>query len=130
MSSTASGTPCLFVYGTLQSNCRKNRFSRYLADNADLVGRARMKGRLYGLKRYPCLRPPQSDEDWVTGEVYRLRQPVPTLRTLDAYEASDYRRVRQLATLEDGREVRCWVYLFSRPLPRNRRILSGTWGLC
>jgi len=122
-----SSVSYLFVYGTLQSSFTKNRFSRYLAQNADLVGRALIPGRLYGLKRYPGLRPPQSDPDWASGEVYRLRLPVPTLRTLDAYEASDYRRVRRLATLEDGRQLRCWVYIFWTPLPRHRRLDSGTW---
>jgi gamma-glutamylcyclotransferase (GGCT)/AIG2-like uncharacterized protein YtfP len=117
----------LFVYGTLKSNFGKNRFARYLAGNADLIGRARMPGRLYGLKRYPALRRPQSDADWVTGEVYRLRCPVPTLQTLDAYEGRDYRRVRGLATLEDGLEVGCWVYVFSRSLARWRRVDSGRW---
>lgn len=122
-----SSRPYLFVYGTLQSRFAKNRYARYLAQNADLVGPARVPGRLYALKRYPSLRPPQSEEDSVSGEVYRLRVPVPTLRVLDAYEASDYRRVRRLATLEDGRQVRCWVYVFWRPLARHRRVESGAW---
>jgi gamma-glutamylcyclotransferase (GGCT)/AIG2-like uncharacterized protein YtfP len=127
MSSHGSSHPYLFVYGTLQSSFTKNRFSRYLAQNADIIGRALMPGRLYGLKRYPGLRPPQSDEDWVAGEVYHLRRPVPTLATLDKYEASDYRRVRHLATLEGGHTVPCWVYVFWTPLPRHRRIASGIW---
>jgi gamma-glutamylcyclotransferase (GGCT)/AIG2-like uncharacterized protein YtfP len=122
-----SSDPYLFAYGTLQSSFTKNRYSRYLAQNADLIGRALMPGRLYGLRRYPGLRPPQSDDDWVAGEVYRLRRPVPTLQTLDAYEASDYRRVRRLATLEDGHTARCWVYIFWKPLPRHRRVESGAW---
>lgn len=122
-----SSGPNLFVYGTLQSSFTKNRFSRYLAQNADLIGPARIPGRLYGLKRYPGMRPPQSEEDWVAGEIYRLRRPVTTLQTLDAYEASDYRRVRRLATLEDGSTLRCWVYIFWKPLPRHRRVASGVW---
>lgn len=117
----------LFVYGTLKSTAPRNRFARYLADNADLAGRALIPGRLYGLKRYPALRPPQSEEDWVQGEVFRLRTPVPTLQKLDAYEAQEYRRVRRLATLEGGHAVRCWVYIFRQALPRQRRIMTGTW---
>jgi gamma-glutamylcyclotransferase (GGCT)/AIG2-like uncharacterized protein YtfP len=117
----------LFVYGTLKSGFHKNPFARYLARNADLVGQASIPGRLYGLKRYPGLRPPQVEDDRASGEVYRLHRPVPTLKNLDAYEGSDYRRVCGLAKLEDGREARCWVYLFRRPLPRHRRIQSGAW---
>lgn len=122
-----SSAQYLFVYGTLQSSFTKNRYARYLAQNADLIGPARIPGRLYALKRYPGLRPPQSDEDWVWGEVYRLRVPVPTLRVLDAYEGGDYRRVRRLATLAKGGEVRCWVYVFWMPLARYRRVDSGAW---
>jgi gamma-glutamylcyclotransferase (GGCT)/AIG2-like uncharacterized protein YtfP len=122
-----SSQPHLFVYGTLQSNFKNNRFARYLAHNADLVGPALLPGRLYALKRYPGLRPPQSQDDWVSGEIYRLRSPLPTLRTLDAYEATEYRRVRRLATLDGGRQLCCWVYIFWQPLPRHRRVTSGTW---
>lgn len=123
-----SSAPYLFVYGTLRSSFTKNKYARYLVQNADLIGQARIPGRLYALKRYPGLRPPQSEDDWVSGEVYRLRHPVPTLQTLDAYEASDYRRVRHLATLDNGQTVRCWVYIFWKPLPRHRRVVSGRWG--
>ncbi len=122
-----SSTQFLFVYGTLQSSLTKNRYARYLGQNADLVATARSPGRLYALKRYPGLRPPQSEEDWVHGELYRLRVPVLTLRVLDAYEASDYRRVRRLATLADGTRLRCWVYVFWKPLARHRRVESGVW---
>lgn len=122
-----SSQPHLFVYGTLQSSFRKKGFARYLAQNADLVGRARIPGRLYALKRYPGLRPPQGEEDWVTGEVFRLRVPAPTLRVLDAYEAREYRRVRRWVTLEDSGRVRCWVYVVWQPLARERRVTSGTW---
>jgi gamma-glutamylcyclotransferase (GGCT)/AIG2-like uncharacterized protein YtfP len=122
-----SSAPYLFVYGTLLSSQSKNRFSRYLAQNADLVGRATVSGRLYGLRCYPGLRPPLEQHDFVIGEVFRLRDPASTLQTLDAYEASDYRRVRRLAALEDARTLRCWVYIYWHALPRHRRIDSGMW---
>ena len=115
----------LFVYGTLQSAFTRNRFARRLGRAGILVGRARIPGRLYGLKHYPGLRPAQTADDWVHGEVYKLRRPEGTLAALDAYEASDYRRVVRWVTLEDSRQVRCWVYLFSKPLPRHRWIASG-----
>ena len=117
----------LFVYGTLQSAFKRNRFARRLQREGILMGRARIPGRLYGLKRYPGLRPAQTAEDWVHGEVYRLPRPEGTLAVLDAYEASDYRRVLRRVTLEDSQQIRCWVYLFSKPLPRHRRVASGQW---
>ena len=122
-----SSAPYLFVYGTLLRSQSKNLFSRYLAQNADLLGRAAVFGRLCGLKRYPGMRPPLEQGDLVTGEVFRLRRPVLTLQTLDAYEARAYRRVRLRASLEDARMLRCWVYIYRHPLPRHRRIDSGMW---
>ena len=86
-----------------------------------------MAGRLYRLKRYPGLRPAQHPEDWVAGEVYRLRTPAATLRVLDAYEAREYRRVRRTAYLADGRGIRCWVYLYGKPLPWHARVAPGVW---
>ena len=119
----------LFVYGTLQSAFTRNRFARRLKREGILVGKAKIPGRLYGLKRYPGLRPAQTAKDWVHGEVYRLLRPAETLAVLDAYEAPDYRRVTRTVTLEDSRQVRCWVYLFSKPLPRHRRLASGCWAV-
>lgn len=88
-----------------------------------------MPGRLYRLKRYPALRLPLSSDDWVIGEVYRLRKPVATLAVLDAYEDIDYRRLRREASLTDGTVVKCWVYIWGKPLARHRRIETGEW-LC
>ena len=117
----------LFVYGTLQSDFTRNRFARRLQREGILMGRAKIPGRLYGLKRYPGLRPAQNAQDWVYGEVYRLLRPAATLAVLDAYEDSAYRRVLRTVILEDSRQIRCWVYLFSTPLPRHRQIASGSW---
>jgi gamma-glutamylcyclotransferase (GGCT)/AIG2-like uncharacterized protein YtfP len=117
----------LFVYGTLKSSFVRNRYSRYLAANADLLGPARMRGRLFRLKRYPAMRLPLANEDWVIGEMYRLRKPVATLATLDAYEDRDYRRIRREAWLADGTRVKCWVYVWGKPLAQARRVESGSW---
>jgi gamma-glutamylcyclotransferase (GGCT)/AIG2-like uncharacterized protein YtfP len=87
-----------------------------------------MRGRLYRLKRYPAMRLPLLEGDWVTGEIYRLRKPVATLAMLDAYEDRDYRRLRREAWLEDGIRVKCWVYVWGKPLARPRRVESGVWG--
>jgi gamma-glutamylcyclotransferase (GGCT)/AIG2-like uncharacterized protein YtfP len=123
-----SSAPLLFVYGTLKRSFPKNRHSSYLSREADFIGNALILGRLYGLKRYPGLRPALPGEDqWVAGEVFRLRRPETTLARLDAYEADEYRRVRRLVLLEDGREVPCWVYVFWQTLPRHRRVMDGVW---
>lgn len=117
----------LFVYGTLQSAFTRNPFARRLQREGILIGRAMIPGRLYGLKRYPALRPAQTPEDWVHGELYRLLRPEVTLAALDAYEAAEYLRVRRTVKVGDSRQVRCWVYLFLKPLPRHRRVATGRW---
>jgi gamma-glutamylcyclotransferase (GGCT)/AIG2-like uncharacterized protein YtfP len=117
----------LFVYGTLLSAVRRNRFARYLARNAVLLGPAAAPGRLYALPRFPALRPPQAPKDVVRGEVHRLFQPEAMLRILDDYEDRQYRRVIREATLEAGGTVRCWMYEWTSPLPEHRRIGSGRW---
>jgi gamma-glutamylcyclotransferase (GGCT)/AIG2-like uncharacterized protein YtfP len=118
----------LFVYGSLKSNF-KNKFARRLAREGTLLGSARMAGRLYRVRWYPLcypgLRPSRQSTDWVIGELYRLRMPLRTLPVLDGYEDAQYRRVRREAVLDNGEAVRCWVYLYGRPLSEHRRIASG-----
>jgi gamma-glutamylcyclotransferase (GGCT)/AIG2-like uncharacterized protein YtfP len=116
----------LFVYGTLKSSFR-NKFARRLAHEATLLGAARMRGRLYLVRWYPGLRPPRDIDDWVTGELYRLRMAHRTLAALDRYEDRQYRRVRRSAVLESGEIVRCWVYLWASAISDLRRIESGEW---
>jgi gamma-glutamylcyclotransferase (GGCT)/AIG2-like uncharacterized protein YtfP len=114
--------PYLFVYGTLLSACR-NPVARRLAAGATLLGPARAPGRLYRLARYPALRPARGIGEWVSGEVYRLRNPWRMLTVLDDYEGALYRRV--LAATDAG--VRVWVYEYRRRVGESRRIPGGNW---
>jgi gamma-glutamylcyclotransferase (GGCT)/AIG2-like uncharacterized protein YtfP len=124
-----SSITLLFVYGTLLSQAPAIPPRRALKRHAERVGPARIRGRLYGLRRFPALRPPLLEADWVTGEIWRLRQPRRTLAELDAYEGAEYRRVRRTAVLETGRELSCWVYQWRRPLAQWRRLAEGAWRL-
>ena len=122
-----SSAPFLFVYGTLMSICPRSRYSRLLAQEAELVGSALIPGRLYAWKRHPALRPAQSAADQAAGELYRLPRPSKTLAVLDSYEGTDYIRVRTRATLASGRSVQCWTYVYVHAMPRARQIPSGEW---
>ena len=122
-----SSVAYLFVYGTLKSGIRRNRYARYLVQNADLLGKGRTPGRLFALKRYPGLRRALGEQEWVQGEVFRLRTPVQTLQYLDGYEGPDYRRMQQWVECEGGHRQRCWVYVWQRALARMRRVESGIW---
>jgi gamma-glutamylcyclotransferase (GGCT)/AIG2-like uncharacterized protein YtfP len=119
-----SSHPYLFVYGTLKSSFR-NRYALRLRREARLIGRAQMPGRLYRLRWYPGMRPPRGPET-VSGELYKLRQPLKTLKLLDAWEER-YRRELHLATLDTGASLRAWVYMYRQPRPEYRRIASGEW---
>ncbi len=120
-----SSHPYLFVYGTLKSGFT-NRFALRLRREAQLLGRARMPGRLYRIRWYPGMRPPRDSDDLVTGELYKLRQPSKTLAALDEYE-EQYHRELHRATLESGRAFLAWVYMYSQPRPEDCYIVSGEW---
>ena len=84
----------LFVYGTLRSDVPESR-SGLLGPDAELVGCARMAGRLLDLGPFPGFLPmdhgpsgnPESDQTpWVRGELYIPGNPAEILSRLDRYE--------------------------------------------
>jgi len=114
----------LFVYGTLRSGYN-NRYARLLRRHGQLLGIARVRGRLSDMGRYPARGPTQGHDDWVTGEIYLLRTPISLLGKLDAYEGPSYPRVRMPVALDDGRRLPAWLYEVRRALPWWRRVASG-----
>lgn len=112
----------LFVYGTLRRGCT-NRHARLLDRSAVYLGTACVRGKLYKVSWYPGIRLRGGGDDWVTGDLFRLRNPA-TLAALDHYEGShEYRRVEATAVRSDGCGVRCWVYEYLGRV--KRRIASG-----
>jgi len=65
-------------------------------------------------------------KDLITGELYKLRQPLKTLEVLDEWE-QQYARELHPAILETGEVFRAWVYLYRRRLPEDRYVASGEW---
>ena len=112
------------VYGTLRRGCT-NRHARLLDRSARYLGTARVRGKLYKVRWYPGVRLRGGADDWVTGDLFRLRNPA-MLAALDRYEGShEYRRVEATAVRSGGRRVRCWVYEYLGRV--KRRIASGDW---
>lgn len=117
----------LFVYGTLRSEF-ENNYARLLRSQADLVGRATVPGSIYRVGHFPAFRPALAGE--VHGELYRLPDPLATLRALDEYEGSEFERVVVKAAQA---EVLCaanstedaWIYQFRDEPPEDSRIASG-----
>ena len=122
----------LFVYGTLR-NYGADSMHHLLAGLGDLVGLGQASGRLYEIHGYPGLVPARRPDETVRGEVYRLRNPRKALLRLDDYEACserfppprEYRRVRRPVTLDDGKQLLAWIYLYNRPTRGLERIDSG-----
>ena len=122
----------LFVYGTLVRGF-DHPMARLLAANADFVGEASCRGRLYRIQHYPGLVLSDDAADLVHGELFRLRQPAPMLREFDMYEAcgegfappTEYLRQRLEVTLADGTAREAWTYVYNWPVDAAARIASG-----
>ncbi len=50
-------------------------------------------------------------DEWIPGELFELESPE-ILAALDHYEGSEYARSVVNVTMEDGRELETWVYLY------------------
>ena len=97
-------THALFVYGSLRSEF-DNPHARLLRENADLLGRATVRGSLVRNGEYPGYRP--EPDGIVQGELWKLREPESTLAALDEYEGDAYRRISVDTSLGPA-----WIYLF------------------
>jgi gamma-glutamylcyclotransferase (GGCT)/AIG2-like uncharacterized protein YtfP len=122
----------LFVYGTLMRGY-DHPMARLLAENADFLGEANCRGRLYKVKHYPGLVASDEAGDIVFGELYRLRVAEALLREFDMYEAcgenfpepTQYVRQMLPVTLVDGSVSEAWTYLYNWPVAQLARIESG-----
>jgi gamma-glutamylcyclotransferase (GGCT)/AIG2-like uncharacterized protein YtfP len=72
----------LFVYGTLMRGF-DHPMARLLSANADFLGQAQCRGRLYLVKHYPGLLLSEDASDIAFGELFRLRERDALLREFD-----------------------------------------------
>lgn len=126
----------LFVYGTLMRGF-DHPMARLLSANADFVGEAQCRGRLYLVKHYPGLVLSDDAADVVHGEVYRLRAPDELLREFDMYEAcgegfvppTEYLRQMLRVVLANGAageiQSQAWTYVYNWQVDQLPRIASG-----
>jgi len=122
----------LFVYGTLMRGF-DHPMARLLSANADFLGPATCRGRLYLVKHYPGLVLSDDPADLVFGELYRLRERDAMLREFDMYEAcgegfaqpTEYLRQMLQVALDDGAVSEVWTYLYNWPVTNLPRIASG-----
>jgi gamma-glutamylcyclotransferase (GGCT)/AIG2-like uncharacterized protein YtfP len=122
----------LFVYGTLMRGY-EHPMAKLLSANADFLGEASCRGRLYMVKHYPGLVLSDDANEIVHGELYRLRAADELLREFDMYEAcgegfpepTQYVRTMFSVTLADGAPSPAWTYLYNWPVATLTLIGSG-----
>jgi gamma-glutamylcyclotransferase (GGCT)/AIG2-like uncharacterized protein YtfP len=122
----------LFVYGTLMRGF-DHPMAQLLSANADFLGPARCRGRLYLIKHYPGLVLSGDSNDVVFGEVFRLRERDALLREFDMYEAcgegfaepTEYIRQMLPVTRADGAASEAWTYIYNWPVTGLPRIGAG-----
>lgn len=121
----------LFVYGTLMRASR-HPFARRLGTQSRFIGRATIHGKLYSMGRYPGLVEDAAQKHQVHGEAVRLKS-ARSFIWLDEYEGcgpnwpspQDYERKVLPVRLQDGGELRCWVYVFKGKVTPFRWIPDG-----
>ena len=122
----------LFVYGTLMRGF-DHPMARLLSANADFLGEATCRGRLYLVRHYPGLVLSDDSADVVHGELFRLCARDELLREFDMYEAcgegfkppTEYVRDVLQVTLVDGSASAAWTYVYNWPVAKLPRIASG-----
>jgi len=122
----------LFVYGTLMRGY-VHPMAKLLSANADFLGEAHCRGRLYMVKHYPGLVLSNERGEIVHGELYRLREVDAMLREFDMYEAcgegfpepTQYVRQMLPVTLADGSASEAWTYIYNWPVAKLTLIESG-----
>ncbi len=125
----------IFVYGTLMSGYPKNPFKDFLKKNANFMGKAKCKGKLFRIGTYPGLVENGENEDFeVYGEVYEIIDTKTFFDQLDDYEEyipmdaenSIYKRnLIKVKLISSGEEFNCWAYLYNKPIKGNNFIKSG-----
>ncbi len=116
--------PYLFVYGTLRA-AAATEWSRFLQSQSDFVDSGRTPGWLFQLGGYPGMTVREDHDAWVRGEVYLLHDPAATLPRLDAYEGCEFVRQVVRVTLDNGRAISAWAYIYRRETQGKVRIASG-----
>lgn len=114
----------LFVYGTLRRGSTRGGYAARLEAEATWLGTAQVRGSLYQVNPdYPGLAEPQSDNDWITGEVWEFANPA-LWAALDQYEGAEYVRVRRPITMANGEPREAWVYLYASKITNAMAIVA------
>lgn len=123
----------LFVYGSLRSGFRSPAYE-YISRYFDLVGDAKVKGKLFDLGDYPAAKP-TIEEKFIIGELYRIKHEKEfswAIGQLDDYEGVDvafdetalYRRDIAEVFINDT-TTPAWIYWYDGDVQDKPVIESG-----
>ena len=115
--------PLLFVYGTLHPEKAPDEISATVK-RFKRVGEGTIRGHFEQMSDYPTVRIGTRRASKVPGTVFEIPSDPEVLQDLDTYEefkADDpaqslFVRRKVNVSLSDGAKVRCWVYVYNRPL--------------
>jgi gamma-glutamylcyclotransferase (GGCT)/AIG2-like uncharacterized protein YtfP len=111
----------VFVYGTL----RKQGSNAWRMKGATYLSEARTKGRLYRVDWYPAANFDDSGESFIIGELYRLSEA--HLQELDAFEGSEYRRIKITVITSNQETQIAWAWQYQESFENLAPMLSGDW---
>lgn len=122
----------LFVYGTLSPRHAPPEI-RATVRRLRPVGQASVRGRLYDLGEYPGAILSARSRSVIRGEVFELPEDSTTLPSLDDYEgfepakpaSSLFLRREWPVTMDDGKRLRCWVYIYNGTMKDAEPVSSG-----
>jgi gamma-glutamylcyclotransferase (GGCT)/AIG2-like uncharacterized protein YtfP len=125
----------LFVYGSLRKGGALHPYLQ--GPGAALVQEGVTNGVLFDLGAFPGAQKSTRENEFVQGEVYKLRNPARALGILDEVEgyrphapsASLFLRETVEVRLRNGEKIRAWIYWLNRWMGATRRIPSGDYSL-
>jgi gamma-glutamylcyclotransferase (GGCT)/AIG2-like uncharacterized protein YtfP len=123
----------LFVYGSLLSGFKSQAYE-YISRFFNLVGKAKVKGKLYDMGEYPAAIP-ASDDGFILGELYQIKNVAEfswAIGQLDDYEGVTpepgeeqlYRRELSPVMIDDNIII-AWIYWYNGSIAGKPLIASG-----
>ena len=123
----------LFVYGSLLSGFKSPAYE-YISRFFTLIGKAKVKGKLYDMGEYPAAIP-TNDDGFIQGELYQVKNLVEfswAIGQLDDYEGVTpepgeeqlYRRELS-SVLIDDKVITAWIYWYNGSIAGKPVIASG-----